>query len=80
MRKMRSSGKAPATASLISRLESRSLPSGFSSAMRTVGQASPAASSPSMTGLNRDGAVDRKMPTPWHGSPIALARFLNPSG
>jgi len=73
MRKMRSSGKAPPTASLISRLDSRSVPSGFSSAMRTVGQARPAASSPSMVGLNSDGAVDRKIATPRHGSPIASA-------
>ena len=60
-------GKGAATASLISRLESRSVPSGFSSAMRTVGQASPAAASPSIVGSNRDGAVDRKIARPWQG-------------
>ena len=36
------------------------MPSGFSSAIRTVGQASPAPSSPSIVGLNNDGAVEKK--------------------
>ena len=36
----------------------------FRAPMRTVGQARPAAASPSMVGLNSDGAVDRKMATP----------------
>ena len=67
-------GKGAATASLISRLDSRSVPSGFSSAMRTVGQASPAASRPSIVGLNKDGAVERKIATPWQGSPTFAAR------
>ena len=69
-------GEGAATASLISRLDSRSMPSGFSSAMRTVGQARPAPSSPSIVGLNSDGAVERKIATPWHGSPIALGEPL----
>ena len=80
MRKVRSSGKAEATASLISRLDARSEPSGFSSAMRTVGQARPAAASPSMVGLNSDGAVDRKMATPPAGSPTASASRPNAAG
>ena len=48
--------------------------------MRTVGQARPAAASPSIVGLNSDGAVDRKIATPWHGSPIVSASRSKPAG
>ena len=44
-------------------------------AHRRAGEARRAAS-PSMVGLNSDGAVDRKIATPWHGSPIALGQPL----
>ncbi len=64
MRKVRSSGKAPATMSLISRLDGRSKPSGFSSPMRTFAPASPAAASPLIVGPNSQGAVDRKIASP----------------
>ena len=60
MRKMRFSGKAAATASLISQLDARSTPSGFSSPMRTPAPARPARSSPAIVVSNRLGAVDRK--------------------
>ena len=47
--------------------------------MRTVGQARPAPTSPSIVGLNSDGAVDRKIATPWHGSPIVSASRSKPA-
>jgi|GEM_PF-4107721 len=58
---MRLSGKALATASLISQLVARSMPSGFSSPIRARSPVSPALSSPRMVGSNRLGAVDRKI-------------------
>src|SRR3546814_5479986 len=64
MRKVRSSGKTSATASLISQLDCRSLPSGFSSPIRTFAPASPADSSPLIVGRNSVGAVDRKIASP----------------
>ncbi len=61
MRKIRSSGKALATASLMAAELARSLPSGFSRLIRAPSPARPAAASPSIVGLNRLGAVDRKI-------------------
>ena len=73
MRKMRFSGKAAATASLISQLEARSVPSGFSSPIRTLPSVRPASRNPSIVVPNRLGAVDRKMASFWSGPPARSA-------
>jgi hypothetical protein len=68
-------GKAAATASLISAELARSVPSGFSRPMRTLGPARPAAARPWIVGLKSEGAVERKMLIDWSSgqSPVPQA-------